>query len=67
MDFALAGFAAYQLIQVDTGIALYRTIATQDEILTANHNLRHRGVPSRFVPEGTFQMPNLHALSAHPA
>lgn len=67
MDFALAGFAAYQLIQVDTGVALYRTIATQDEILQANHNLRNRGVPSRFVPDGTFHMPDLHAPMPHHA
>lgn len=61
MDFAMAGFAAYQLVQVDTGVALYRTIATEAEIHTANHNLRHRGVASRFVPDGTFHMPSLHS------
>ena len=61
MDLAMAGLAAYQLVQVDTGIPLYRTIATEAEILTANHNLRHRGVPSRFVPDGTFHCPSLHS------
>lgn len=61
MDISMAGFAAYQLIQIDTGMALYRTIATRDEILEANHNLRARGIASRFVPAGSFYCPNLHS------
>jgi hypothetical protein len=61
MDIAMAGFAAYQLVNVDTGITLYQTIATEAEILAANHNLRARGLTSRYVPAGTFSAPNLHA------
>lgn len=61
MDVAMAGFAAYQLVNVDTGIALYQTTATEAEILMANQNLRLRGLASRYVPAGTFSMPNLHA------
>lgn len=64
MDIAMAGFAAYQLINIHTGTALYSTVATEHEILEANANLRHRGLPSRYVPSGTFHMPNLHSPSA---
>ena len=35
-------FAAYDLFNVTTGIALYRTFATPTEILAANDNLRNR-------------------------
>ena len=55
-----AGFAVYELTQVDTGIALYTTFATFDEITQANANLRNRGVSSRFFPAGTFVAPSLH-------
>jgi hypothetical protein len=60
MDNPMPGFAAYQLIQVDTGVALYRTCATADEILHANDNLRRSGFAYRFYPAGTFTMPTLH-------
>lgn len=60
MDFAMAGFAAYQLINVDTGVSLYQTTATETEILQANANLKMRGLSSRYVPAGTFHMPLLH-------
>ena len=60
MDIAMAGFAVYQLMQIDTGIPLYSTCATEDEILEANANLRNRGVSSRFVLSGTFSAPSLH-------
>lgn len=60
MDLAMDGFAAYQLMQIDTGVPLYTTHATQQEILEANANLRNRGLPNRFVPAGTFHAPSLH-------
>lgn len=62
MDIAMAGFAAYQLINVQTGIALYQTIATEAEILQANANLRNYGVQSRYVPAGQFSPVNLHTM-----
>jgi len=61
MDYAMAGFAAYEFMQIDTGIALYSTFATQAEILKANANLRNNGSTNRFVPAGTFSAPSLHA------
>lgn len=61
MDIAMAGFAAYQLVNVETGSTLYQTVATEAEILQANANLRLRGLTSRYVPAGTFHMPQLHA------
>lgn len=60
MDVSMAGFAAYQLMHVETGIALYTTCATEQEILEANANLRNRGLPNRFVRAGTFTTPSLH-------
>lgn len=60
MDIAMASFAVYQLMQVDTGIPLYTTCATEQEILEANANLRNRGLSSRFVLAGTFHSPSLH-------
>jgi hypothetical protein len=60
MEAAMAGFAAYELMQVTTGIALYTTIATANEILKANANLKERGIDSRFVPVGSFVTPSLH-------
>jgi hypothetical protein len=61
MDLAMAGFAAYQLVNVETGIALYQTTATQAEILQANANLKSRGQVTRYVPAGSLSLPNLHA------
>lgn len=46
----MAGFAVYQLLNVHTGMALYSTTATQDEIQMANQNLQMQGQPTRFVP-----------------
>lgn len=63
MDCSMGGraaYAAYELVRVDTGIPLYSTYATRDEIIQANRNLRDRRVPSRFYPRGTFTVPNLH-------
>ena len=60
MDISMAGFAAYELMQVETGIPLYTTCATEQEILRANNNLRERGFSFRFIPAGTFHMPSLH-------
>lgn len=45
------GFALYHLVNLETGIPLYRTCATETEITQANSNLRMRGLASRFVPE----------------
>lgn len=55
-----SAFAAYDLLNVDTGMTLYRTYATPSEIIAANDNLRSRGLPSRFYPAGTFHAPSLH-------
>lgn len=60
MDASMAGFAAYELMHVETGTSLYRTCATEQEILNANANLRNRGNPNRFVPAGSFTAPSLH-------
>ncbi len=60
MDFSMAGLAAYELMQVETGIPLYTTCATEQEILKANTNLRNRGLSFRYVLAGTFHMPSLH-------
>lgn len=63
MDCSMGGraaYAAYELVRVDTGVALYSTYATRDEIIQANRNLRDRNVASRFYPLGTFTAPNLH-------
>jgi hypothetical protein len=60
MGMSMAGFAVYELTQVDTGIALYATTATSDEIHQANANLRNRGIAARFFPAGTYSAPSLH-------
>lgn len=56
----MAGFAAFDLVQIDTGVSLYTTIATPAEILKANDNLRSRGYTNRYIPAGSFHMPSLH-------
>lgn len=56
----MSGFAAFELVQIDTGISLYSTHATETEILRANACLKARGITSRFVPAGSFQVPSLH-------
>ena len=53
-------FAAYELVQVDTGVILYQTYATFLEIKTANENLRTKSLTSRFFPAGTFSAPSIH-------
>ena len=60
MDISMGGFAMYELINVQTGMALYQTCATASEIIQANANLRDRSYAMRFYPAGTFSMPNLH-------
>jgi hypothetical protein len=60
MDTSMAAFAAYELMHIDTGIALYTTVATAAEILRAKANLRRYGVASRYVPAGSFSAPSLH-------
>ena len=52
-------YAPYDFYQVDTGIFLYRTHATQNEILKANNNLKHREENYRFFPAGEFSCPNI--------
>lgn len=44
------GFAAFVLCHMITGISLYQTYATYDEILDANERLRSRGLPHRYIP-----------------
>jgi hypothetical protein len=61
MDAPMLGFAAYELVQVDTGVTLYRTFATFIEIQKANANLRKRGLASRYYPAGSYNMPSLHS------
>lgn len=60
MDLSMGGFAAYELMHIETGVPLYRTCATEHEILEANANLKNRGLPNRFVQAGTFTAPSLH-------
>lgn len=50
MDMAMAGFAAYVLLQVETGVRLYQTFATPTEIAEANASLESYGNSCRFVP-----------------
>lgn len=57
---SMPNFAVYELIQVDTGIALYYTTATEEEIIEANSNLKARDLASRFFLLGSYIMPNLH-------
>lgn len=56
----MPSFAAFELVQTDTGIPLYSTHATETEILHANACLKARGIPSRFYPAGSFSAPSLH-------
>jgi hypothetical protein len=60
MDISMGGFAAYELINIHTGMALYRTCATSAEILQANANLRARSLHMRYFEVGSFQAPSLH-------
>ena len=55
-----ASFAAYDLVQVETGQTFYTTHATTEEILRANHNLQRLGEALRYYPEGTLSPPSLH-------
>lgn len=64
MDVSLAGYAVYEMMQVTTGIPLYSTTATQEEILKANRNLKAQGLSYRFFPKGTFSSPSLHGAPA---
>ena len=60
MDISMGGFAAYELINIHTGMSLYTTCATASEILQANANLKQRQLDMRYFLEGTFSAPNLH-------
>lgn len=64
MDVSLAGYAVYEMMQVTTGIPLYCTYATQEEILNANRNLQAEGMSYRFYLKGTFSTPSLHGQPA---
>lgn len=56
-----SSFTSFDLVNVVTGVVLYTTCATADEILRANQNLRLRGFQARYVRQGTYEQPNLHA------
>lgn len=60
MELSMAGFAAYELVNVATGIALYQTFATETEIIKANRNLRDRGNENRYYPAGTYVPVSIH-------
>lgn len=64
MDVSLAGYAVYEMMQVTTGVPLYCTCATQEEILQANRNLKAKGETYRFFLKGTFSVPSLHGQPA---
>lgn len=64
MDLSLAGYAIYEMVQVTTGITLYKTCATQAEILEANERLRAQGLSHRFFLEGQYSCPSLHGQAA---
>jgi hypothetical protein len=53
MDMAMAGFAVYVLLQVDTGVSLYSTTALPEEITAANASLEAYGNTCRFVPKNS--------------
>jgi len=53
MDMAMEGFAVYVLLQVDTGVSLYSTIALPEEITAANASLKAYGNTCRFVPKSS--------------
>lgn len=55
-----ASFAAYDLVQVETGQTFYTTHATTEEITCANTNLRQAGEHFRYFPKGTYLQPSLH-------
>jgi len=55
-----AAFALYDLCNPVTGMVLYRTYATTNEILNANARLRARGITNRYYPAGTYNAPLLH-------
>ena len=54
-----AVFAAYTLLQLDTGMPLYTTHATLEEIHNANANLKRAGEALRFYRAGSFTQPSL--------
>ena len=60
MTTRVGNFAAYELVQIDTGIPLYTTTATPSEIIEANANLKARHCTSRYYPAGSFYTPSLH-------
>lgn len=59
----MEGFAVYELRNVETGMFLYSTTASAEEIEQANLNLRQKDLPSRFFPVGDFYIPLIHDKS----
>jgi hypothetical protein len=53
MDMAMAGFAVYVLLQMETGVPLYSTTALPEEITAANASLEAYGNSCRFVPKSS--------------
>jgi len=58
-----SGFGAYVLTHVETGQPFYTTHATEQEILSANQNLRNAGERLRYFPEGSYAQASLHGHS----
>lgn len=60
MALVMNGFAVYELMNVETGTCLYKTYATENEIVQANQNLSKTHLMYRYFKEGTFYVPSLH-------
>lgn len=60
MTTVMTGFAVYELMNVETGTCLYKTCATETEIVQANSNLSRTTLSYRYYKEGTFHVPTLH-------
>jgi hypothetical protein len=52
--------AVYAMHHLETGVILYQTTATEEEIQQANQNLKNCDQPYRFFPPGDFSIPSLH-------
>lgn len=53
-------YESYEMRNIETSVALYRTTATLSEIQEANQRLKETGNSNRFFHEGTFHAPLLH-------
>lgn len=56
----MPGYRQFELVNVETGMKLYSTCATFDEVTAANDNLRKRTLNYRFYLAGTYHAPALH-------